>query len=228
MPYTGVGASLYAAWPGLLPDDVEPIAVQLPGREDRLFDPHVTDVDSVARALADVLRPRFSVPVAFFGHCAGALLAFEVARELEVRYGVRAAHLIVSAAPAPDSPVPPPPLHTLSDAEFRAVVRASEGAPQEVLDSDAYMELLLPGMRADFAMWSRYRHRPGAPLTCPVTVFGGADDDEVTAPALRAWQAHTTGAFAERVFPGGHFFLRTAAEEVTGAVAELLAAPSVR
>ncbi|MZE55068.1 hypothetical protein GTY86_28075, partial [Streptomyces sp. SID5770] len=38
-PYAGMGASLYRSWPGLLPEDVEVVAVQPPGREDRARDP---------------------------------------------------------------------------------------------------------------------------------------------------------------------------------------------
>ncbi|MEU1482056.1 alpha/beta fold hydrolase [Streptomyces sp. NPDC005760] len=221
-PYAGAGASMYAAWPELLPDTVELVAVQLPGREDRLFDPVSSDVAAIARTVAVTLRPYFSVPVVFFGHCAGALLAYEVASTSAERFGVQPAQLVVSGLGAPDLPRQWPALHTLPDAELRAELRGWGAAPQQVLDDDDFMDLLLPGVRADFALWDGYRYRPRPPLTCPVTVFGGTDDERAGAEELEAWRAHTDGPFARRMFPGGHFFVDELREDVTAAVCGLL------
>ena len=81
-PYAGVGASCYRAWPALLPAEVELCAVQPPGREGRLREPAFRSIHELAEAAAAALEPYFDRPYAFFGHSMGALVAFELARQL--------------------------------------------------------------------------------------------------------------------------------------------------
>jgi surfactin synthase thioesterase subunit len=43
-----------------------------------------------------------------------------------------------------------------------------------------------------------------------MTCLGGSSDPEIGAQDLEEWRRHTTGLFAVRMFPGGHFFLHSA------------------
>jgi medium-chain acyl-[acyl-carrier-protein] hydrolase len=225
-PYAGAGASLYRDWPRLLPGAIEVVAVQLPGREDRAAESPATEMGPLVRRLAQVLRPYATLPMALLGHSGGAVLAFEVARQLAARGGPLA-HLFVAAEPAPHLPLRPA-IHALPDAGLLSAVRTIGGTPPEVLASPRLMEALLPMLRADFALFERHRCAPGPLLTCPVTALGGDGDHRTSADELRAWGGHTTGPFRLRLFPGGHFFLRSAAlGDVTATVAEaLLTMPS--
>ncbi|MFI6505007.1 thioesterase domain-containing protein [Nonomuraea typhae] len=135
-PYAGAGASMFHAWPRLLPPDVELISVQLPGREDRAFEAPFTEIGLLADTVALALRPYLSMPVVLFGHCAGGLLAYEVAAALAGPYGGQVDHLIVSAHPAPHEQPVAPVLHTLPDEELRAELGRMGAAAREVLDDD--------------------------------------------------------------------------------------------
>src|SRR5262245_54066185 len=84
-PWSGANASVYRDWAQSLPDEIETVAVQLPGRSSRRDEAPVDRLAplavQIARAIGDELgeRPgRF----ALFGHSLGALLAYEVARRL--------------------------------------------------------------------------------------------------------------------------------------------------
>ncbi len=55
-----------------------------------------------------------------------------------------------------------------------------------------------------------------------MTVFGGAQDPGVSRVALEAWKHETTGPFATRVFPGGHFYLRQQEARLAEIVAKSL------
>lgn len=72
------------------------------------------------------------------------------------------------------------------------------------------MRLLLPILRADFAVTETYAYTPEPPLACPITVLGDLQDHEVSRDRLEAWREQTTGAFSLRMLPGDHFFLHSA------------------
>jgi medium-chain acyl-[acyl-carrier-protein] hydrolase len=180
-----------------LPPDVEVCPVQLPGRENRFAEPLLTDVGTVVSELADAIPA--DLPFVFFGHSMGALLAYEVARRLPPE------HLVVSAHRAPHLP-DTTPLRGLDDDAL--VARLVETIP--VLADPDLREIFLPILRADLTLCETYRFTPGAPLPCPVTVLGGTEDDLVGEAELAAWRTHTSAAFAVRMVPGGHFYLRGA------------------
>jgi surfactin synthase thioesterase subunit len=75
-PFSGSGASAFSAWPAAI-DDVEVSPVQFPGRENRLGHPHYDTYENLAAGLVGPLEPLLDRPFAFFGHCAGALPAYE-------------------------------------------------------------------------------------------------------------------------------------------------------
>ena len=205
-PYAGGSSAIYAAWADSLPSWVDAIAVALPGRGARFDEPATTDfaalVDHVSTAIAGV----DPLPLALFGHSLGALLAYEVARELEQR-GAGPGLLFVSGRQASGLPSRRVPIAHLPDDEFIGELRAIGGTPSEILASGELIELLLPMLRADFALAERYKPLPGQPLTCPLVALGGLEDPWVHAPDLRAWSDMTAGPFSMRMFPGDHFYL---------------------
>ncbi|SNY24497.1 thioesterase II family protein [Paractinoplanes atraurantiacus] len=214
-PYAGAGASVYADWPRGLPPEIEVLAVQLPGRQDRRHEPAFTRMRPLIETLAQVLRPYVaSVPFALFGHSGGAMVGFELARTLRRRLGAEPAWLFLSGHAAPDLPRRAAPIHTLPPGEFTAQLRDLDGTPPEVLGDDHLMELLEPTLRADFTLLETHRFAPGEPLSCPVTGYAGESDREAGPADVAAWAAHTTGEFTLRTFPGGHFFLTDAREAI--------------
>jgi medium-chain acyl-[acyl-carrier-protein] hydrolase len=224
-PHAGAGASSFAEWPRWLPDDVELVAVQLPGREDRVRERPLTDMAPAVRTLALALRPYLGGSFAFFGHSGGALLAFELARALRQKRGVEPAHLFLSGQAAPDFPSRAEPIHHLPEPEFRAALHALGGTARAVVDNEDLMRLLLPVLRADFTLGEGYRFQPGPPLSTAITALGGVDDDRAPADALEAWRRHTVGPFHRRIFDGGHFYLTDAAAELADTVGQALLHP---
>lgn len=222
-PYGGAGASAYRTWHQGLPSTVEVCAIQLPGREARVGEAPLADLDQVVMSLVDALEPLSDIPFVFFGHSLGAFLAFELARELRDEQRPGPAHLIVSGQRAPHRPNALPPCFHLPDAEFvEELQRRYDAIPAVVRDNPQIMQLLLPTLRADFTMHDTYEYVAGSPLTCPIASFGGDRDSEVAAHELAEWQACTSGAFTSRVFTGGHFYIRTAQDALLQAIAELL------
>lgn len=220
-PYAGAGASVFRSWAGGHVPDVEICAVQLPGRESRITELPVADLCELVPRLSDALEPYLDRPFAFFGHSIGALVSFELARELRRTRSVEPVHLFVSGCPAPHHP-DFDRLSELPESEFLGRLAQFNGTPPEVLQHPELMQLMLPTLRADFSLRDRYRHRDEAPLGCPITAFGGMDDGHVSGAKLEGWKRHTRERFQLWLFQGDHFFLRTAQEPMLEALSSLL------
>jgi medium-chain acyl-[acyl-carrier-protein] hydrolase len=223
-PYAGGGASLYRGWQEELPPTLDVCAVQLPGREGRLRDAPVAELTRLVPLVADGLAPHLTPPFAFFGHSMGAVLAFELARELRRRGKPGPVHLFASACPAPHLP-DDDATHALPEDELIARLRALGGMSEEILAHRELMEMILPVFRADASITETYRHAVEPPLDVPFTAFGGLTDDKATRADLDAWRQHTARAFALAMVPGGHFYIQGAGRApVVAAVARTLTA----
>lgn len=208
--YAGGGALIYRAWADGLPADVEVCPIQLPGRGTRLMEPLFTQLSPLIQALAQALLPLLDKPFAFFGHSLGALVSFELARQLRRQYGVQPVRLFVSASRAPQLPHRGLPVHTLPERDFLAELRHLNGTSREVLEHEELIQIALPVLRADFAVYETYVYSTELPLNCPISAFGGLRDRTVSQSDLEAWREQTNGSFSLQTFPGDHFFLNTA------------------
>lgn len=219
-PYAGGGAQVFRRWQEAFPPDkqVQVYAAQYPGRASRLREPPIKDCRAMVEALAPFILPLTERPFAFFGHSMGAIVAFELARLLRRRHGREPVRLFVSGRRAPQVPSQEPPTYELPDAEFVEELRRLNGTPQEVLEHPELMQLMLPIIRADFTLTQSYVYEPEPPLDCPITVFGGTDDADVSREHLSAWCEHTTAPCALQMFAGDHFFLNVARDDLVRAI----------
>jgi medium-chain acyl-[acyl-carrier-protein] hydrolase len=175
------------------------------------MEPPFVELPALIEVLSKALLPLFvDKPFALFGHSLGTLVSFELARHLGRNHGIRPVRLFVSAGPAPQIPHRELPVHNLPEREFLEELRRLNGTPVELLDHKELMDIVLPSLRADFALYESYRYSPEPPLDCPISAYGGLDDQHVKRRDLEGWRDQTSLSFSIRMFPGGHFFFRTA------------------
>lgn len=216
LPHAGGSAAFFLPVARDLDGRCEVLAIQYPGRHERLGEPLLDSVDELADELFPVLLRQARGPIALFGHSLGATVAFELARRFEASGTVPTA-LFVSARPAP-SRRPASAVHLGTDAELIARMRSLGGTDEEILKQEDLLRLALPIVRNDYKAAETYRYRAGRPLSCPVHVLIGRDDPVVTENEARAWAGHTTGPFALHTYSGGHFFLVDHHEEILGTI----------
>lgn len=222
-PYAGGGASVFGGWSALLPDWVEVLALQLPGRETRLREPPVRSMSEIVAHLAPHIAKLDDLPFVFFGYSLGALIAFETARALRRAGQVMPRHFFVAASIAPQAEHANDPLiHKLPDERFYEGLRRYQGIPEALLANAEFMSLLLPMLRADFEVLETYRHVVEPPLNVPMSAYGGLSDPEIGPDAIVAWNEQTSAGFTVQFFPGDHFFLRSAVKPLLAAVAREL------
>jgi surfactin synthase thioesterase subunit len=208
-PHAGGAASWYAPLARLLAPAVDVVAVQYPGRQDRLSEPCLDSITALRDAVVAQLLAApgwLDRPVALFGHSMGAVVAYEVARTLEHDHGRPPRALFVSGRRAP-STHRVEQVHLGGDAALLREVARLGGTPPELLDDPDVHDLVLPALRGDYRAIETYAWRPGPEPGGPLWALVG-DDDPVTTPAeAAAWRPHTSGLFERRVFPGRHFYL---------------------
>lgn len=220
LPYAGGSAQTYWGWRKHLPDWIELVAVQLPGRSERTGEAPLHRIEQVCSGLLDNLdRADDGVQLALFGHSMGAVIAFELARLLQ-RLGRPPLWLWVSGRRAPHMPPPRPPIHGLAKAAFLGQLRELGGTPLEALAHTELMDLLEPVLRADFSVVETWRFSAGPLLRCPITALGGDDDPDVNLAQLEAWAVHTRASARVVRLSGGHFFLRDHAPRLCRVIAE--------
>jgi medium-chain acyl-[acyl-carrier-protein] hydrolase len=219
--HVGGGASIFSGWRRFAPERIAICPVQLPGHENRLLESPYRRLDALVRMLAGILP--LDKPFLFYGHSMGALVSFELARELRRRRRPGPCQIFAAACHAPARmKIPDPPRHSLPDARFVRELRRLGGTSEEILKANDVVEQILPVLRADFEMVETYAYTPEEPLYCPITAFGGDTDEDVGPDDLQSWAMETGNLFSMRTFAGGHFFLHDHApaivQEIAGAV----------
>ena len=221
-PYAGGGAGIFRLWGQFLPDDIALYAVELPGRV-HLREPAAKDM----KELIDILYPEIAdlldKPFAFFAHSYGSVVAYELTRRLQEMGKPLPEHLIVSARRAPHIASSIALTAHLSDSEFIAAMQTQFGAiPQAVLNDKSLLAMFLPILREDIRLNENYLGSINPPLTVPLTVFLGVDDKSGATINIDKWKETTIGPYLQKQFPGGHFYIDTARQQVIEEISKIL------
>jgi surfactin synthase thioesterase subunit len=208
-PYSGSGASAFSAWPAAI-DDVEVCPLQFPGRENRLAEPHYGTYEELAARLVEALAPRLDRPYAFFGHCAGALPAFETVIRLAEQGLPQPGCLFVSGQAAPHEASGDRML-TMTEpalrAELAAVVRSRGIEPRPDM-----IDMGLAVLNRDLAAAREYRRAERVVVRCPIVVLHWRDDPEASLDQLQGWRQYSDSVDFHAVDGGHHDFANTPGE----------------
>jgi len=189
--YAGGNAVSFMPWQANLDPDIEVCAIQLPGRGARLGEQLYRSMPKLIEDLAQVILRDAPLPFAFFGHSLGGLLAFEMARFFARHQLAMPEHLFVSGVAAPQFRNPSKNLHALPDDQLIQSLRDYNGTPLDILENRDLMELVLPTIRADFALAENYQYRAGLRLNVPITVLAGKLDVDIAPDQVNGWQKET-------------------------------------
>ncbi len=210
LPHAGGSSVLFRPWADTLPASIELSPLELPGHGTRVHEQALSRMRRLTQALAEGVYPYLDKPFALFGHSMGALVAFELVRLLRRTYTISPNWLFVSAHRAPHLPDPDPTTYMLTEEELIRKLRTLEGTPPEILEQPDLLRMVLPNLRADFAVCDTYTYRAEPPLDCPIVALGGEADAAIRREELEGWQQQTSRACHVQIFPGGHFFINSA------------------
>ena len=101
-----------------------------------------------------------------------------------------------------------PAFHSAPDHEFQRNLISIRGVPPEAVEDDELLDLLMPTLRADFAVFETYEWCPEGALDTEIHAIGGSEDGNVGRAELEGWRRLTSRSFSLRMFPGDHFFVQ--------------------
>ncbi|WP_433501564.1 thioesterase II family protein [Sphaerimonospora sp. CA-214678] len=223
MPYSGCGASMYRAWPSTI-GVAEVVPLQLPFRENRSREPHFGTYQRLAAALLDDVGDLITArPYALFGHCGGALPAFELVVEIAARGLPAPDRYFVSSQVAPQDG-PWGRFLGLSEQGLRDEIAGLLTEMGAADSAGELVDLFIDVMEADLEANRRY-WRPGGSIPCPITALGWSDDVEVPHTLMGGWQVWADTE--KEVLPGTHYSFLKAPAELLEVLARRLSLGSV-
>lgn len=214
--YAGGSASFYFNWRNKVKTNAQLMAVQLPGRDNRITEPFISSLEVAVNEIVEQIKPYLSDSIVFFGHSLGAYVSFEVARKLQQKNMPLPKHLIVSGARAPQYAYTGKSLHCLPDKEFIESIKGLKGFSEIILQDQESLSVYIPRLKADWRLFSDYKFNSSIapPLTCHLKVLSGLEDEEVSYEQAIAWEEHSVKSFSSHFLPGGHFFVNSCQERV--------------
>lgn len=220
-PHAGGSASYFHPLSARFAPDVDVVALQYPGRQDRRHEPCVTDIAELADLITAEITALGGGPTVFFGHSMGAVLAFEVIWRLEQRDGPNQHALIASGRRGPSTHRGETVSEENDDALIREIKKLN-GTSSTLLADDDVLRMALPSLRGDYRAIEAYRCPPDRRIHAPITVLTGDADPKTTVAEATMWRMHTMGDFRLTVFPGGHFFLQDHQKAVSDEITKAL------
>lgn len=213
-PYAGGTAQIYDDWhPFFEPMGIEVIAVQYPGRMERLAEPCISSADQIVTAVISELKLAGMMDCSFlvYGHSNGAIAAFEFARQYEKQGNQTLQHLFLAARNVPNE-------HhksrsSMSDADLKQEVKTLNGTPDELLNNDEFMELVLPSLRADFSIGENYRLPINLQLSSPAHFIYGTEEN-IDEKDTAQWQKFFVNSLSVLTLSAEHLFVNTHTAEL--------------
>lgn len=194
-PHGAAGPQVCSKFASKANRDVDVIAMQLPGREARSNESSVQCIKSLASKMinAGVWDVHTEVPFVFVGFSFGALLAYEVAKQLSEQGKRLPVQIIVCASPPPGHASNLPRVDaTIPDVDFLTQTNAFTGNLEgDALQNNSFVQEIAGALRSDIAACVQY-HRTfsyshESKVSATIFAIGGLRDDPLIINSLHLW-----------------------------------------
>lgn len=205
------------------------IGLDYPGRGGRIADPLMDDLGMIANDLCRILGSQdLGDDYLLYGHSMGGIVGFELIHRL-AEAGIKPpVHFVVTGTTAPScTRRSERNWHHLPKPAFIRKLRELNGFPDEVLADPDMFDFIEPIIRADFKALECYQYEKRLPLSVPITIITGTDED-IGGEEITAWQKETTQRVDFLKMNGNHFFIfDTERNNIPKLLSERLTTPKI-
>lgn len=213
-PYAGGGALFFSKWYENLSDDIGVYPIQLPGRENRMAETPLRNLQEVSEKIVDEIKYYIDLPYVFIGHSMGGLIAYEVTRILQEKGYDLPLGIIISATVPPDKLALAEHISNLSDKEFCTRIIGYEDINPKILKYKEFYKYFLPVLKSDFTMVETYNLPEKQVINTKIIVLGGFEDDYVPVNYLGDWCNYSSSPIDLKLYQGNHFFIKKRIPEI--------------
>lgn len=218
IPYSGASSMIYNRWKNNLNDSIIFSPVEFPARGRRFKDQLCTSAEELIEDLYKQVKNELDdYPYAFFGHCIGGALAFELAHKIKEDIGTDPVHMFFSGRQVPHIEYKKS-VSTMTEEKFMNEVIGLQNNLKQIYKEKALREIYIPIFKADLLMSETYSHlydSDKSKLNCDITVLSGRQDEYVSLEDIAEWPNYTYKTCNYNMFEGGHFFIHNNMELIT-------------
>ena len=149
----------------------------------------------------------------------GAILAYELAKQIMATTKIEIILLVVSGSPGPLSKRLVRATE-LGDQAFLNRIEEFAGYKHDALKNPDMCELLMPLLRADVEMHENYNHINFQALPVVTMAVRGNSDALVSSEQIAQWQCATTKTLQKTECLGGHMYLTENPEKLLRVIEE--------
>lgn len=207
----GTGASIFSYFIFNPPKNTEIIALQMPGRENRLDEEYYYDnMDKLVEDLVQQITPEINGPTIFWGHSWGGVSLYEVIKYLRrnnIKEYKNIKELIVTGSIAPQLTKPWKDRDSIKETARKDSTIDKIISTVSYIDDENYLRSIIPIMKKDMEMIMTYQYQEEEKLNIPILAFGAKEDDVVLLDELQEWKKQTNDNFQLYEVSGDHWFL---------------------
>jgi surfactin synthase thioesterase subunit/NAD(P)-dependent dehydrogenase (short-subunit alcohol dehydrogenase family)/acyl carrier protein len=224
-PYAGGGAAVYQAWRNRLPESVEVLAVEQPGRGRRLVETPVQSIADITSGVVEALQARPDLPLMIFGHCLGAIVAYEFLR-VHTAAGGSVRHFFASGAAAPHLYTAPSNARATDAQVLRALEELGLAGLQAMKNDPEFFPVAMGIVRHDLDLAGTYQFDGDIESSLPLTTFSASSDAFAPTLAVDRWKDYTAHPDSLRhyQYSGGHYFVESERDSILEVITEVIEA----
>ena len=214
LPFAGANKYSYKALEKYVPNAINWVSLDLPGRGERFSEPILETIDEMVKDLLIQIKPLISNNnYIFYGHSLGTILGYELTKSI-IKQNLRLPiSLFFTGRGSPKQEKSLEKKSLLPRDLFWEDVNKIGGLPKEILANKDLLDLYYPIVKSDFKAVEDYIcPEADAPFSIPISICLGTeeignDKDKTTLAAMKAWADDTTSTCEFELFPGDHFFI---------------------
>lgn len=205
LPHAGGSASFFYELCSYLNPTIECIAIQYPGRQDRLDEDMIGNIDDYADLITEAIEDLEDKPTILFGHSMGSIIAYNMLSRNKEKLGF-VKFLLVSAHNPPNKYIDYDS-DSLEDDAIIDYLKEIGGLDEIILSNNDMMKVILPTVKNDLkAVKSFFINNP-LQIEVPVCAIIGSEDKYTDMISVGEWGYLTNKWFDIRELIGGHFYM---------------------
>ncbi|MET3037840.1 alpha/beta fold hydrolase [Chryseobacterium sp. NRRL B-14859] len=205
LPFAGGGKHSFYRFAEKIPHFY---TVEYPGRGSRFNHPSIDNIELLLEDLLHIILPHINDSNKYFlyGHSMGALLAYLLSHKIEEMGLQLPSKLIVSGKNSPCCPRKRKKISEFPSDQFWDELKSYGGISEEIIANEDIRTYYEPIIRSDFKIVENFEYRPIKPLSIPIDIFYG-DDEEIKDFEIIRWREKTVKTVNIKKMKGNHFFI---------------------